>query len=93
MLTIDITELGLGALGVASSIYEPWVGDTFAPVFVTLARSVGVTTLAGLGLVLLGAGAGEDTDYNNSGDILRCRCGRAEHRQRSMVDHRYGDHV
>lgn len=65
---IDTTELVLGALGVASSIYDPWVGNPFAPVFVMLARAAGVTSLflcAGLGVLSMAAQSELDFDPTN----------------------------
>ena len=73
MVTIDAIELVLGTFGVASSIYDPWVGDPFAPVFVVLARTWGVLSLflvSSLTFLVLTTTGKLNFDATNFGVIL-----------------------
>ena len=63
----------LGAFGVASSIYDPWVGEPFAPVFIVMARSAGVLSLymeASLTLLVLAIKGKLDFNSTNIGVIF-----------------------
>lgn len=45
MFSIDMIEVLVGTLGLACSIYDPWVGDPYASVLVTFARTAGICSL------------------------------------------------
>ncbi|CAM9393078.1 unnamed protein product [Pylaiella littoralis] len=45
MLSIDPIEVLVGILGLACSIYDPWIGDPYASVLVICARTAGICTL------------------------------------------------
>lgn len=45
MVSIDVIEVLVGTLGLACSIYDPWVGDPYASVLVIFARTAGICTL------------------------------------------------
>lgn len=52
MFSIDVIEVLVGTLGLACSIYDPWIGDPHASVLVTFARTAGICSLF-LGVALL----------------------------------------
>lgn len=80
---IDTTEF--------ASIYDPWVGDPFTPMFVILARMAGVASLflcAGQGIVSMAARGELDFDpHKHSCDI------RTDLRYGGVVTHRHGNRV
>lgn len=45
MVEVDPLEIILGVLGLVSGVYDSWVGDPRAPVFVTFAREAGLLSL------------------------------------------------
>lgn len=50
---IDFVELLVGTLGLASSIYDPWIGDERASILVTYTRTASVCTFFGLAIAAL----------------------------------------
>ncbi|CAM9616815.1 unnamed protein product [Scytosiphon promiscuus] len=48
MFGIDAIEVLLGTLGIASGIYDPWIGDERAGIIVTFARTASLCTLFAL---------------------------------------------
>lgn len=50
---IDAVEVLVATLGLACSIYDPWVNDPYSSVWVTVARTTGVITL----FIVVGVGS------------------------------------
>ncbi|CAM9517950.1 unnamed protein product [Scytosiphon promiscuus] len=45
MSSIDMVEVLAGTLGLACSVYDPWIGDPYASVLVTFTRTAGICSL------------------------------------------------